>query len=125
LLTGTFPMTETILLTIPAEDRFRSVATMVLGGIGARLELSYERMDDLQLAVSSALVAASEELVTMKVDAGEERVLVSVGPLVDGSASDRGLLLVLERLVDSVETSERDGGQWLTLELERASAGVE
>jgi hypothetical protein len=98
---------------------------MVLGGVGTRLELSYERMDDLQLAVSSALVAASEEVVTMEVEVGEARVAVTVGPLVAGSGSDRGLLLVLERLVDSVAATEREGGEWLVLELLRAPVPVD
>ncbi len=118
-------MTDTILLTIPANERFRDVATMVLGGVGTRLELSYERMDDLQLAVSSALVAASAELVSMEVDAADERVTVRVGPLVAGSGSDRGLRLVLDRLVDSVETAEREDGEWLVLDLARAPAAVD
>ncbi len=118
-------MTDTILLTIPANERFRDVATMVLGGVGTRLDLSYERMDDLQLAVSSALVAASGEFATMEVEAGEDCVSVRVGPLVSGSGSDRGLLLVLERLVDSVTTVERDGGEWLVLELARTAAPVD
>jgi hypothetical protein len=118
-------MTDTILLSIPANERFRDVATMVLGGVGTRLDLSYERMDDLQLAVSSALVAARGETVTMEVEADETRVAVAVGPLVSGSGSDRGLLLVLERLVDSVTTTERDGGDWLVLELVRAATPVD
>ncbi len=118
-------MTDTILLTIPANERFRDVATMVLGGVGTRLDLSYERMDDLQLAVSSALVAAGGEFVAMEVEAGEDCVSVRVGPLVSGSGSDRGLLLVLERLVDSVTTVERDGGEWLVLELARTPAPVD
>lgn len=118
-------MSDSIRLSIPANERFRDVATMVLGGVGTRLDLSYERMDDLQLAVSSALVAASAELVTMEVDAGEESLSVAVGPLVAGSRSDRGLMLVLERLVDSVVTAEREDGEWIVLELVRAPAPVD
>ncbi|HET7744811.1 MAG TPA: hypothetical protein VFK76_08725 [Gaiellaceae bacterium] len=118
-------MTDSIRLTIPANERFRDVATMVLGGVGTRLDLSYERMDDLQLAASSALVAASGEIVTMEVEVSEASVSVGIGPLVSGSSTDRGLLLVLERLVDSVTTTERDGGEWLVLELVRAPAPVD
>ena len=40
-------MTDRIVLTIPAGARFRGVATLVLGGIGGRMDLPYERMDDL------------------------------------------------------------------------------
>ena len=115
-------MTDTIQLTIPANPRFRPVATLVLGGVGSRLELPYERIDDLQLAVLSALVAAESEVVTMEVETNESRLSVSVGPLVDGSGADHALRLVLDRLVDSVEATVRDGGEWLTLRLERGGA---
>ena len=48
-------VSDRIVLTVPAGARFRSVATLVLGGIGGRADLPYERMDDLQLAVLSIL----------------------------------------------------------------------
>ena len=114
-------MTDDIILTIPASARYRPVATLVLGGVGSRLELPYERIDDLQLAVLSALVAAEGDLVTMEVEAGEKGLAVSVGPLVDGSGGDDALRLVLDRLVDSVEATARDGGEWLTLRMDRNS----
>ena len=40
-------VTDMISLTIPTATRFRGVATLVLGGIGSRLDLPYERVDDL------------------------------------------------------------------------------
>ena len=46
---------DTITLTIPAERRFLGVVNLVLGGLGSRLDLSFERVDDLQLAVDSVL----------------------------------------------------------------------
>ena len=118
-------MSDTIVLTIPTDPRFRPVATLVLGGIGSRLELPYERMDDLQLAVLSALGVSDGEEVTLEVEAGDHRVAVSVGPVADGSGSDRALMLVLDRLVDSVKTGRRDGSEWLTLELEPSQSRVD
>ena len=117
-------MTDTIQLTIPATTHFRPVATLVLGGIGSRLELPYERIDDLQLAVVSALVAAQGEVVTVEVEIDETDVSVGVGPLVEGSGADAALRLVLERLVDSVEASTRDQGEWLTLTLSLEPSGT-
>ena len=117
-------MTDTIHLTIPATTHFRPVATLVLGGIGSRLELPYERIDDLQLAVLSALVAAEGELVTVEVEIEDRDVSVGVGPLVEGSGADAALRLVLERLVDSVETSTRDDGEWLVLTLSLEPSGA-
>jgi anti-sigma regulatory factor (Ser/Thr protein kinase) len=110
-------MTDTIVLTIPAEPRYRSVATLVLGGVGTRLDLPYERMDELQLAVLSVLEAGTGPSVSVRVETADDGLTVSVGPLVDGSAADDGLGRVLARLVDDVTTDRRDGGEWLTLRL--------
>jgi hypothetical protein len=109
--------TESFVLTIPTATRFQGVATLVLGGIGTRLDLPYERMDDLQLAVLSLLAAGADDDISVEVDAGEGAMSVSVGPLAVGSASDEGLARVLGRLADSVEPVQRDGKEWLTIRL--------
>jgi hypothetical protein len=106
---------DRIVLTIPTDARFRSVATLVLGGIGSRAELPFERTDDLQLAVLSALDASSGSDVTVEVERREGRLAVTVGPVRDGSGEDAGLERVLSRLVDEVAQERRDGAEWLTL----------
>jgi anti-sigma regulatory factor (Ser/Thr protein kinase) len=113
-------VTDRIVLAIPTEARFRSVATLVLGGIGSRADLPYERMDDLQLAVLSALDAADQAEVTLEVDADENGVSLALGPVRDGSGDDDGLGLVLSRLVDDVTHERRDGAEWLSLRLSRS-----
>jgi anti-sigma regulatory factor (Ser/Thr protein kinase) len=113
-------VTDRIVLAIPTEARFRSVATLVLGGIVSRADLPYERMDDLQLAVLSALGAADQAEVTLEVDADENGVSLALGPVRDGSGDDEGLGLVLSRLVDDVTHERRDGAEWLSLRLSRA-----
>jgi hypothetical protein len=110
-------VTETITLTIPAGERYRSVATLVVGGIGTRRELPYERMDDLQLAVLSVLEAGQEGDVSIVVEPADDGVRVSIGPLRAGSADDAGLGRVLGRLVDEFSADGRDGAEWLTLRL--------
>ena len=107
------------MLTVPTEERFRSVATLVVGGIGSRADLPYERMDDLQLAVLSVLEAADREEITLEVDADERGVRLVLGPVRDGSSGDDGLALVLSRLVDDVAHERRDGAAWLSLGLTR------
>jgi hypothetical protein len=111
---------DTIVLTLPARARFRAVATLVLGGVGSRLDLPYERMDDLQLAVMSALGAGADDPVTLEVEAEDGSLSVSLGPLEDGSGADPALARVLEPLVDSFESRQRDGREWLTLRLARS-----
>jgi hypothetical protein len=113
-------VTDRIVLAIPTEARFRSVATLVVGGIGSRADLPFERMDDLQLAVLSALDAADQAEVTLEVDADENGVTLALGPVRDGSGDDDGLGRVLSRLVDDVTHERRDGAEWLSLRLSRA-----
>ena len=108
-------MGDRVVLTIPADARFRSVATLVVGGIGSRADLPYERTDDLQLAVLSALEAGASDEMTVEVDTSEGRLEIAVGPVRDGSGKDAGLARVLSRLVDDVATHHRDGAEWITL----------
>jgi len=110
-------MTDTIVLTLPVETRFRSVATLVLGGIGTRFDLPYERVDDLQLAVLSVLEAGGDGRVTLEVEGESGGLAVAIGPLVAGTGSDQALTRVLDPLVDAVEPGERDGVEWLTLRI--------
>src|SRR5262245_29491908 len=118
---GRLPMDDTILLTIPTSPRLLSVATLVLGGVGSRLHMSYEKVDDLQLATLSTLAPSDGETVTLEIHAHDDEVSVGIGPLSEGSGADAGLRRVLDRLVDTVETSTRDGHDWLTLRLGRAN----
>lgn len=113
---------DTIALTIPTAHGYRTVATLVLGGVGSRFSLPYERMDDLQLAVLSVLEAATEPSVTLEVEAGDGGLSVTVGPLAEGVGADRPLGAVLGRLVEGVEETRRDGRPWLRLRLPHTAA---
>lgn len=109
-------VTDRIVLTMPTDSRFRGVGTLVLGGIGSRLDLAYERMDDLQLALLSTLEAALDGQVTVEIEADTQGLSVAVGPLRSDAATDKGLALVLSRLVDDVEHQRRDdGAEWVAL----------
>ena len=119
--------TDRIVLTIPGSPGLRGVASLVLGGIGSRLDLPYEKVDELQLAVLSVLGACDLESATIDVEIAETSVLVSVGPLPDGTSAAPGLETILARLVDGVEQSRRGTGaessEWITLELARGQSG--
>ncbi len=99
-----------IVLTLPGGEDLRDVATLVLGGVGSRVELPYEKLDDLQLAVLSVLAASGEGATTVDIEIGHERIAVSIGPVSEGSASADGLRQVLLRLVDSVEAHTHTDG---------------
>jgi len=113
-------MSDRILLTVPADERLQSVATLVLGGVGTRHDLPYERTDDLQLAVLSALGAAAGDEVSLEIEAQDGELRLTIGPLRDGVRDDAGIARVLTRLVDEVEYETRQGYDWVSLRVSGA-----
>jgi hypothetical protein len=114
-------VTEEIRLTLPAQEDFRHVAHLVVGGLGARRDLTFEDLEDLQVAFDALLACRDDDEdihLTLAVESGEVRA--SVGPF-DGDAlrelddGDAGLAprRVLETVCDSVAISERDGSSWV------------
>ena len=101
---------------------------LVLGGIGDRLDLDLDQLDDLQLAVERLLAEArSQPNVRMTFEMGEGSVRTRIGPLpappiadaLRGSASpgeELGLRRVLETVVDSFGVEEAGGGVVVRLE---------
>jgi len=114
---------DRIQLTIPAEEDFRQVAHLVVGGLGVRLDLTFEDLDDVQVALEALLGCRDDDGdVIVTVDADEGTVRASVGPFaadalesLDGPDSPLGLRRVLETVTDSFEIEERDGGSWVEL----------
>jgi hypothetical protein len=114
---------DEIRLTLPADDAFHGVAHLVLGGLAARLNLSFENLEDLELALDSLLERRSdgrEMTLRVLVDDGELRMIV--GPfaavraeLVEGGADSLNLGRILDAVCDSVEIEGRDGSQWAVL----------
>jgi hypothetical protein len=119
---------DSITLSIPHEKPFHGVARLVVGGLAARLDLSYEHLEDLQLALASVLegdryVAGRE--VTVRMDVGPSSIGMAIGPL-DASelradlehAPDEGVPLsrLLDTLVDEMRLEEGEGGHWLRLD---------
>jgi hypothetical protein len=116
-------VSDRIVLTMPSDAGLRSIATLVLGGVGSRLDLPFARTDDLQLAVLSALEATDGGDVTLEVDARPDGLTLAIGPVRAGSGEDEALLRVLSRLVDEVEPEHRQGAEWLTLRLASVPRG--
>ena len=94
---------DEITLTIPRETPFHEVAHLVLGGVAARLNLSYESLDDLGTALDAVLERAAEDgelTVQLRVDSGA--IIARVGPF-----SEDGLRAELERESQNVVTLRR------------------
>ena len=122
---------EKVTLTIPGERRFIGVVRLFVGGLAARLDLGYETMDDLQLALESVLRKAElGDAVTLEATVEGEAVSILVGPLagdpleaVDGGRPDAiELERLLAALVAGSETFAREDGWWLRLDV-RIPAG--
>jgi len=114
-------VSEQIRLSLPAQEDFRPVAHLVIGGLAARRDLTYDVLEDLQVAFDALLACREDDeeiVVTLSVDDGEVRA--SVGPFTREALArlDRGpgelpLRRVLETVCDAVDFDERDGGSYV------------
>jgi hypothetical protein len=123
-------VTGAIRLKIPHQRPYHGVARLVVGGLAARLDLSYEHLEDLQLALASILERDDyvlESEVTVELDVGEEVLTMIVGPLngdelradLEERGDDQiGLGRLLDTLAESVAVEKREAGDWLRLEKE-------
>jgi hypothetical protein len=121
---------ETVTLTIPGGLRFVGIARLFVGGLAARLDLGYETMDDLQLALESVLTKAElDDEVTLEAHVEGDGLSILVGPLPHdpldtGNPHPERLELerLLAALVAGTESTTRDDGCWLRLDV-RIPAG--
>lgn len=132
-------MTDSVKLTVPHARPYHHVVHLVVGGLAARLNLSYEHLEDLQLALDELLghegYAAGKD-VTVEVWVDDRTVELVVGPL-DPSKIERdlaegrdptvgvGLRRVLTTLVGEAELERRDGSGWLRLRKDLEGARAE
>jgi len=113
---------DEIRLTLPADEAFHGVAHLVLGGLAVRLNLTFENLEDLELALDALLERVqNDEEVTVRVRVLDGELQTLVGPFVAVRAEleDGGGTLNLSRILgavcDSVEISDRDGSEWVEL----------
>ncbi len=114
---------DEISLTLPADDAFHRVAHLVLGGLAVRHGLTYEHLEDLELALDALLERVGDgHGVTLRVRVSADELQTEVGPfsavraeLEAGGAEALGLRRILGTVCDSVEVEERDGSQWVEL----------
>lgn len=117
-------MTDEITLTIPRDRALYSVAHLVVSGLGIRLNLTIEHLEDLQLALDAVLERAHEsEPVTIALRVKDGEIETAIGPLRDGvraeleatEGQEVGLRRILDTLVDRVDLGPGEGGEWVTL----------
>jgi hypothetical protein len=114
---------DEISLTLPADDAFHRVAHLVLGGLAVRLDLSYEHLEDLELALDALLERSQDDAeLTVRVRILEGELQTVVGPfaslrkeLEEPGGDSLNLQRILRTVCDGVEIEERDGGEWVEL----------
>lgn len=114
-------MADEITLTIPRQPEFRRVASFVLGGLAARLNLTIESLDDIQLALDALLARAEGPVgeVTVRLIVREDALITRVGPLeaqlLDELERDPGEALGVRRVLDSTVDDVLVDGDWAVL----------
>jgi len=116
-------VSDEITLVLPAQEDFHHIAHLVTGGLGARLELTYEQLEDLQVALDALLACRDDDGdISIGIAIDGSRVRTTVGPFadkaiaeLDGDGTTFGLRRVLETVSDTLEVDHRDGGAWVEL----------
>jgi hypothetical protein len=112
---------DEISLTLPADNAFHGVAHLVLGGLAVRLDLTFEHLEDLELALDALLErTATDEDVTVRVRVLDDQLKTFVGPFKSvrrelESNDQLNLARILATVCDEVEVSDRDGSEWVEL----------
>ncbi len=129
-------MSDTVALSFPRDSRYYAVARLVVGGMAAPLQMSYDALDDLQLAISSLL--DHEDLATqgttadglgdvqLRLEVDEHQLVAALGSFASGSldrafersaqqGGEMGLRRLLDTIVDDVHVEADESGEWVTL----------
>jgi serine/threonine-protein kinase RsbW len=122
-------MPPDVTVTVPARPDFVRLLRTVVSTVGARLDLTYDRIDDLRIAVDEAcaqLLAISGGTMTMRVTPDDARVVVTVtsdAPLGNGSwppadVEESLAWRILDGLADEVRFELSDGVPAVRVEVE-------
>jgi hypothetical protein len=112
---------DEISLTLPADNAFHGVAHLVLGGLAVRLDLTFEHLEDLELALDALLErTTADEGVTVRVRVLDGELKTSVGPFTEvrkelESNEQLNLARILSTVCDQVDVTDRDGSEWVEL----------
>ena len=130
-------MSDAVRLTVPHAPAYYGVVRLVVGGLAARLDLSYEHVEDVQVALESLLATdayAAREEVTVEVSLAEGGLEILVGPLdarrlepdlepEGDEAGAVGLRRVLSTLTGGFDVERRDGNEWVRMRKDVVARG--
>ena len=74
---------DTVTLRVPREQAYLSLLHMILGGIAIRQDLSFDDLDDVQLAVDNIVAEddGTEHALTMTVTVDDDTLTIGLAPL--------------------------------------------
>jgi serine/threonine-protein kinase RsbW len=120
-----------VTLTIPAKPDFVRLLRAVVASVGAQLDLTYDRIDDLRMVVDEAsaqLLSLPAETLTMRMKPGKRLVIfVESDADADGSwplpnVEETLAWRVLSGLADEVSFERTDRGPGVRIEMETGTA---
>jgi len=123
---------DEIRLVIPAEEDFRPIVHLVAGGLASRLEVTYDDLEDIQVAVDAVLGLRDDDAdVTVVLTAEPGLVRAAIGPFepeaLQPTANHDGeldLQRVLETVCDTHEFESREDGAWVELTKRTTTVGA-
>jgi hypothetical protein len=124
-------MSDEVRIVLPAQEDFRHIVHLVAGGLAARLDLTFESLEDLQVALEALLACRNDNddiVVTVRVE--ESALCTRVGPFrgddlseLDGDGSGLGLRRVLDTVCDGFDVTQEDGSTWVELTKRKVTTG--
>ncbi len=120
-------MSADVTVTIPARPDFVRLLRAVVASVGARLDLTYDRIDDLRMVVDEAsaqLLRLPCQFLTMRVTPGERMVITVLadaspnGSWPPGDIEDSLAWRVLSGLADEVRFEVSEDGPAVRIEME-------
>jgi hypothetical protein len=97
-------MADRISVDAPLDAAFAPVVRLIVGGVAERGAMTFQEMDDLQLAVERLLAeAGADDRAQLSFELGQGRVRARIGPL-----RERGL-------ADALQMEGGDGAESLSL----------
>jgi anti-sigma regulatory factor (Ser/Thr protein kinase) len=116
-------VSDEITLVVPAQEDFRPIVHLVIGGLAVRLDLTMDALEDLRVALDALLARRDDEGdVVVRVVFDEQVMRATVGPLpsailedLERDGNELGLKRVLETVCETFELEERNGEVWIEL----------
>jgi hypothetical protein len=121
---------DEITLTLPRAPEFQPVAHLVLGGLAARLNLTVDNLEDLQLALDAVFdrMAPNTGDVTVQLSLRDGELETRIGPLLPALLDELerdadGEELWMRRVLDSTVDDVHVDGEWVRLTKKVATVG--